>query len=172
MTSCKCPTAPGGRGTSTTVAVMSAPRISLSSSRKPCAWSSLSTSGICLLPPPLPLRPGDMRLTGLQDHQEVLCHGNGLHRFCPHPPLLLPHTRLTRPPRLHLRALARPRHPARAMGVHPRGKHLAVLPQTHNPKEQGTDWGPNPAPWVWELVRTDETGPQVQQKQAAPNSSW
>lgn len=146
----RCPTVLDGRGMSVTVDVMSAPRTSLSSNKKPCAWSSRSTSGICL--PPLPLRPWPDD-TVLRDllvqwvHLE-LGHGSGLPLFFPHPPhRLLPfHILLNLPPSHLPQAPARPQRPARAtahptlaMGVPWWAKRPAVLLLTHRLKAQGTD---------------------------------
>lgn len=95
------------------------------------------------------------------------------------PPRLLPpfHILLTSPPSHLPRAQARPQRPARAtdhptpaMGVPQQGKRPAALPQTHNLKAQGTDWGPSPAPWGWEVGWTGGMGRPVQEK-LVPNSN-
>ena len=157
----RCLTVLGWRGTSETVAAMFAPLTSLSSNRKPCAWSSPSTSGTCPPPPPPLHWLNDMDLKDPRVHwehleyQEFLGHGTGLLLFSlPLPPrLLLPlHILLTKRPSRLPQAQTRPRrpapatdHPTPAMGV-PQCKHPAVLPQTHHLKVKGTDWGPSPAP--------------------------
>lgn len=169
-----------------TAVVMSAPLTSRSSNRKPCAWSSLSTSGICL--PALPLRPSldymdlkDLRVQWVHpEHREVLDHGSGLLLFFPPPPLqlLLPfHILLTHPPSRLPQAPARPQrpvqatdHPTPAMGVPWWVKRPAVLLQTHNLKAQGTDWDPSPAPWGLEAGWREGMVPPVQEK-LVPNSN-
>lgn len=146
-----------------TVAVMSAPLTSLSSNRKLCAWSSLSTSGIC--PPPLPLRPSSdaMDHRVLWEHPGVLGHGTGFLLFSllppppPPQPLLPSHTR----PLSRLPQAPATDSPTPAMGAPLWGKHPAVLPQTNNLKAKGTDWGLNPAPWGLVVGGTEGLGPPV-----------
>lgn len=131
MTSCGCPTVLAGRGTSVTAAVTCAPLTSLSSNRKQCAWSSLSTSGICLPPRRLPLSLAD---THLREAQWDLPFSRLLH-------LLLDHTLRIRPLSPHPRAPVRPQRRAPAT-VQPAVHLWGKLPQMH--KDQGTGWGPSP----------------------------
>lgn len=186
MISFRCPTALAGHGMNTTAAAMSAPPTSLSSNRKRCAWSSLSTSGICR--PPLPRLPwlAGMDLKDLRvqwerpEHLEHLDRGTGLLLFF-HP--LRPHLQLPlhtpSPPSLHPQVPVRHRprvpvtdHPTPATGVPQWAKTPASLSQTHSLQARGTGWDPSPAPWGLAAGWTEEAALPVQQNQPVlPSSS-